>query len=227
MSGESLSLDPKETALIVVDMQNDFCHPQGFYARNSDRMMSIGLDPDLVAARIGPMKTLLEAAREAGLFIVHTQIIRDSDSFNKVELLHRIVPRTHRAYMDAAGDPPLVPNSWGAATHDELAPLVDEYVLVKRAYSSFYQTDLEMVLRRRGIRTVIITGTVTYACVLHTAFDANVRDFDVIMASDGVGSWAPDLQEPTLQIVDLILGAVTPSSELVEMLAVAASSDVK
>ena len=177
MAGDSLSLDPKETALIVVDMQNDFCHPQGFFARNSDRMMSIGLDPDLVSARIGSMKTLLEAARRAGLFIVHTQIIRDPDSFNKVELLHRIVPRTHRSYMDAPGDPPLVPDSWGADTHDELAPLPGEYVLVKRAYSSFYQTDLEMVLRRRGIRTVIVTGTVTYACVLHTAFDANVRDF--------------------------------------------------
>ena len=74
------------------------------------------------------------------------------------------------------------------------------------------------MLRRRGISAVIIAGTVTYACVLHTAFDANARDFDVIMPSDGVGSWAADIQEPTLRIVDLILGAVMPTSELVKML---------
>ena len=222
MAGEGLSLEPSETALIVVDMQNDFCHRDGFYARNAERMMSIGLDTDLVSARIGSMKELLAAAREAGLFIVHTQIVRDLGAFNKVETLHKIVPRTYRAYQDAPDGPPLVPGSWGAATHDELAPLQDEYILVKRAFSSFYQTDLEMALRRRGIRTVIIAGTVTYVCVLHTAFDASVRDFDVVVASDGVASWAAELQEPTLRIVDLVLGAVVPTSELVEILSGAA-----
>ena len=90
--------------------------------------------------------------------------------------------------------------------------------MVKRAFSSFYQTDLEMVLRRRSIRCVVIAGTVTYACVLHTAFDANVRDFDVVVASDGSASWAAELQEPTLRIVDLILGAAVPTSELVDTL---------
>ena len=88
----------------------------------------------------------------------------------------------------------------------------------KRAFSAFYQTDVEMLLRRRGIRTVIIAGTITYACILHTAFDAHVRDFDVVVPSDGVASWAADLQEPSMRIVDLILGAVVPTSELVEML---------
>ena len=213
-----MNLDAKETALIVVDMQNDFCHSEGFYTRHRDRMLSIDLEPELVAARIGTMKKLLQAAREAGLFIVHTQIIRDPDPFNNVQTLHKVLPRTYSAYKDVQGEPPLVPGSWGAATHEELAPLAGEYVVVKRAFSAFYQTDLETVLRRRGISAVIIAGTVTYACVLHTAFDANARDFDVIMPSDGVGSWAADIQEPTLRIVDLILGAVMPTSELVKML---------
>lgn len=218
MADGLLRLEPKETALIIVDMQNDFCHPGGFYARNGERMMSIGLAPELVEARIGTMKELLGGARDAGLFIVHTQIIRDPDSFNRVEMLHKVAPGTFRAIEDAP-DRPLVPDSWGAATHEELAPIAGEYVVVKRAFSSFYQTDLEMVLRRRGVRTMIIAGTVTYACVLHTAFDAYVRDFDVVLASDSVGSWAPDLQEPALRIVDLILGASVPTAELLEILA--------
>lgn len=113
MADEALSTDPKETALIVVDMQNDFCHRDGFYARNSERMMSIGLDIDLVTARIAPMKQLLAASREAGLFIVHTQIVRDLGAFDKVETLHKIVPLTYRAYQDAPDGPPLVPGSFG------------------------------------------------------------------------------------------------------------------
>ena len=218
MPDQVLDLNPKETALIMVDMQNDFCHPEGFYARNRERMMSIGLVPELVEGRIGTMKELLSAAREAGLFIVHTQIVRNQDSHNRVSNIHKIVSRTYMAVQDAPEEP-LVPGTWGAATHDELSPLSGEYVMIKRAFSSFYQTDLEMMLRRRGIRTVIIAGTVTYVCVLHTAFDANVRDFDVVLPSDGVASWAADLQEPALRIVDLVLGTSVPTSQLVEVLA--------
>ena len=217
MSGEGLELKPKETALIMVDMQNDCCHPEGFFARNRDRMMSIGLEPGLISARVSVMKELLSAARDAGLYITHTQMVRDPDPFNKVKTLHAIVPRTYTAYQDAPDGPAFVPGSWGAALHDDLAPYPGEYVVDKRAFSAFYQTDLEMLLRRRGIRTVIIAGTITYACILHTAFDAHVRDFDVVVPSDGVASWAADLQEPSMRIVDLILGAVVPTSELVEM----------
>ena len=84
-----------------------------------------------------------------------------------------------------------------------------------------FGTDLETALRRRGIRTVILAGTITYACVLHTAFDANVRDLDVIVASDGTASWAPDLQAPTMRIVDLILGGTAATGEIIEALAIA------
>ena len=218
MAYEDLWLEPKETALIMVDMQNDFCHPDGFFAKNRERMKSIGIEPELVEASIGTMKEMLTAAREAGLYIVHTQIIQDPDTFNQPKTLHRIVNRSCRAYQDAPGPPPILPGSWGAATHEELAPLPGEYVVLKRGSSSFYQTDLEMVLRRRGIGAVIVAGTITYACVLHTAFDAIARDLDVVIPSDAVASWAPDLQEPTLRIADLILGAVVPTSELVNML---------
>ena len=111
MDVERIRLDPKETALIMVDMQNDFCHPEGFYAKHRDRMTSIGLDPDLVAARIGSMDELLRAARKSGLFIVHTQLVREPDPFNGVQTLHSVVPRTYRAYKDAPGPPPLAPGN--------------------------------------------------------------------------------------------------------------------
>jgi nicotinamidase-related amidase len=73
-------------------------------------------------------------------------------------------------------------------------------------------------LRRRNIRTVILAGTITYACVLHTAFDANIRDFDVIVSSDSSVSWDSDLQEPTLRIIDLILGQSMTTEDIIKII---------
>ncbi len=216
----SISLDLQTTALVMVDMQNDFCHEEGFYARAAERIEPLGLDPQFVIDAIPPMSSLLDAARRAGLFIVHTRIERD-DSPDAVHLIHNVVAQTFGAVADTPGGPALMPGTWGSAIHDSLAPLDGEYVVTKRSFSAFFGTDLETALRRRGIRTVILAGTITYACVLHTAFDANVRDLDVIVASDGTASWAPDLQAPTLRIVELILGGAASTGELIEALALA------
>ena len=219
----NLSIDSSTTAMVMVDMQNDFCHPEGFYGRAAERVEPLGLEPSLVTDGIPAMASLLEAARAAGLFIVHTRIERD-DSPDAVHLIHKVVAQTFGAVADAPGGPALMPGTWGSEIHDALAPQEGEYVVTKRSFSAFFGTDLETALRRRGIRTVILAGTITYACVLHTAFDANVRDLDVIVASDGTASWAPDLQGPTLRIVDLILGGTAATGEIIEALAIAARS---
>jgi nicotinamidase-related amidase len=217
-----LKIDPATTVLVMVDMQNDFCHPKGFYGLAKDKLSGLGLEPRLVTDSIAPMRSLLEAARKTGLFVVHTQIIRDR-SPDAVHIVHQIVPDTFRAVSDIPGDPSLLPGTWGAETHKDLSPEQGEYVVQKRSFSAFYGTDLDIVLRRRGIRTLLIAGTITYACVLHTAFDANVRDFDVVVSSDGTASWAADLQEPTLKMVDLILGQTASIGELIEALAIASA----
>ena len=215
---ERFALDPRTTALIMVDMQNDFCHPDGFFSRIADRMRTVGLEPKLVQESVPRMKALLESAREAGLFIVHTRVNRDPQ-FASVKNLHDLItPKTYSVYPDVSEDVGLVPGSWGAATHSDLKPLSGEYEVDKRGFSSFYQTDLEMVLRRRGIRAVAVAGTLTHVCVLHTAFDAHDRDFNVMLVSDGTACWAPELQEPVLRIADLILGAAVSTFELIEAL---------
>jgi nicotinamidase-related amidase len=222
-----LEIRPERTALIVVDMQNDFCHPNGYFARARKNMLAIGLEPKLVQAGVGRIRELLDACRGAGLFIIHSRLVREADQFNSVDAIHRVIPITYKVYSEVSGAPPLAPRSWGADIHQELGPLPGEYVVVKRAFSAFYQTDLEMILRRRGIDAVILAGTVSYVCVLHTAFDAHVRDFDVIVASDGTVAWAPDLQAPTMRIVDLILGVAVPCAEIAAALPATMSSTAK
>ncbi len=207
------SLNPSTSSLIMVDMQNDFAHPEGYYTR-------VGLpvpDFDPTAARdaIPSMQKLLIAARQSGMFVVHTRIERES-FLAAPSRPRRIVPDSFSSRSDQQR--PLVSDTWGAQTIDELSPAEGEYVLQKYNYSAFYGTPLEKVLRRQGIDTVVIAGTVTYACVLHTAFDAYVRDFDVVVASDGVASWVPELQKPAQRIVELLLGSVQPVDEIVASL---------
>ena len=209
------NLSSDNAALIIIDMQNDFCHQEGFYGRNSDLIAPLGLNPQLVTDGIPKIKPVLEAARKSGFFIVHTQIIRDSVP-DAVSTIHDIVPATFEAVSAAQGAPSLEPGSWGSEIHDELKPLTGEYIVQKRSFSAFYGTDLEVALRRRGITTVILVGTITYACVLHTAFDANVRDFDVIVASDSTLSWDIGLQEPAMRIVDLIIGKTQSTEDIIK-----------
>jgi nicotinamidase-related amidase len=212
--GTELALNRGSTALIVIDMQNEYSHPQGFYAKARDYLAPLNLDPGLVGQAIPKINELLEAARRAGLYIVHTRMVRDPD-LRWVGAVHKIMPSTYTAYKDAPGGPPTTLGSWGAEIIDELRPKAGEYVVTKRLYSAFYQTDLEMILRRAGIRTLIIAGAILHTCVLHTIFDAYCRDFDVIVAEDGVSTWAPDLYRPILRTIDLILGAVRPTREII------------
>lgn len=195
-------LGPRSTALIVVDMQNDFCHPAGFYQR-------IGRSSEPIRRAIPPIRALLEGARRAGLVVAFTRLVHDPSQPDMPDR-HRIAPGGW-----SARERRLLPGSWGAEIVEDLAPRPGEYVVDKADYSAFYGTALEALLRRRGVRSLILVGTVTYACVLHTAFDAFVRDFDVVIAAEGVSCWFDDLQEPVLRVVELLLGRVAPVSTLV------------
>jgi len=220
-------LEPETTALLVIDMQNDFAHAKGYFGRIGETMADvIGCDPRRIQDSVPAVLRLLRVAREAGVFVVHTQEIRDPDTFNSVRRLHRILPRTYEVFTepDEAIPPPLRPGSWGAEILEELTPRSGEYSLTKRSFSAFFQTDLLVVLRRRGIRTVVIAGTLTHVCVLHTAFDAHAWDFDVVVAKDATSSWAGDLQEPVMRLVDLIIGRAVSVEDIETSLGVQAKN---
>ncbi|GIW09039.1 MAG: hypothetical protein KatS3mg061_0096 [Dehalococcoidia bacterium] len=196
-----LILDRQRTALLVIDMQNDFCEPGGYYQR-------VGRPAERIRQAREPIRRLLGAARVAGLLIVFTRLVYAS-TLPPVEERHRLLPPAW-----AGRERRLTPGSWGAEIVAELAPQPGEFVIDKGDYSAFYATSLEVILRRRQIQTLLLTGTVSYACVLHTAFDAFVRDFDVVLVKDGVSSWFDDLQQATFRIVELLLGRAVSSEEV-------------
>jgi ureidoacrylate peracid hydrolase len=192
------------TALLVVDMQNDLCHPDGFYGGR-------GRPVERLYAVHGAIAVLLEEARRDGLPIVYTKEI-----FN--ERLPDLISR-HALKPDVIGDVRgLRPGSWGAAIIDELAPRDEDFIIEKPDYSAFYETQLTTLLKRLQIRTLIITGILTHACLLHTVFDAFVRDFDVIVVSDTVASYEEELSAAALSIIDALLGPVISLDEAIGLL---------
>jgi nicotinamidase-related amidase len=191
----------EKTALVVIDMQNDFCHPEGYYAR-------AGRDISALAASVAPVRTLLDRCRRAGTTVAFTRLIHD-EGRGAMEERHAIRPLRW-----TASGKRLLPGSWGAEVVDELRRLDGEIVVDKAGYSAFDDTRLEAELRARGVTTLILAGVVTYACVLATSFSAFDRGFDVLLATEAVGSWNAALGTGTSEIVDLLLGRSLSSDQI-------------
>jgi len=175
-------VDPAHTALLLIDMQHDFVEPDGLFGR-------LGIDLSMYEATRPRLAALLAAAREGGVLVVHVQNTalpgRRSDSPAQIRFNLRMHELARR------DGPPLqytVPGTAGHAFVPDLAPLPDEVVVAKYRSSGFWGTNLELVLRSNGIRTVVVGGCTTEGCVESTARDALFTDHYVVIAEDCVGS---------------------------------------
>jgi ureidoacrylate peracid hydrolase len=192
-----------KTALIVVDMQNGFCSPEGFMAK-------IGLDYETSAEAIGPIRRLLDASRDAGLPIFFTRYSLSAD-YSDAGLLLELFP----GIRDAGG---MIRDTWDAAIVDELTPREDEVALDKIRYSAFYKTDLEDRLRELGVETLIVCGVTTNICVESTVRDAFFRDIRVVVPSDATAAVTPELHEGALNDFRYGFGDVVTVAEIEEAL---------
>jgi len=193
---------PRHTALIIIDMQKDFVL-DGFACDQGGR--------DLTATRsiIPALTRLLAAARAAGTLVVHVGFwtLPDHGSDSGPWLAQR-----RRATYSS--DRVCIANSEGAEFIDELSPRPGEKVIHKHRYSAFKGTDLDMLLRGHGIRTVITTGVSTNACVESTARDAFEFGNYLCVPRDGVASWDTRLHEATLDTMNHRFGLVITCGEI-------------
>ncbi len=162
-------IDPARTAMIVVDMQNDFVAPGAPLETPAARVMATKLSEALTLCR------------KAGIRVIYTAHVhrRDGSDMGLFDDLH---PRI--ANRDA-----LVDGSPGADIYPDLAPAPGEHVIKKHRYSGFYGTDLDIVLREWGIDTVIISGTTTENCCFSTARDAMFHNYRVVFLSDATATY--------------------------------------
>ena len=161
------------TALIVVDMQNGFCHPDGSFG-------SLGLDVSMTNAAIAGCRRLVDAAHTAGVPVIYTRYVYRADYADGGVLVQEILPALADVKSLAAG-------TWDAELVDELVPTDADFVLDKNRYSAFYGTGLEPILTSLKVNTLVLCGVTTNMCVETTARDAGQRDYRVFVAGDACG----------------------------------------
>jgi len=174
-------MDNTSTALLIVDLQNDFLHPQGAYGR-------AGKHCDEIAALPERVLSVANAVCQSGGWVVSTQFTlvpgKQGEPFISPHL------RKLRPFL-GRGD--FTPGEWGHSLVDKLKPA--DITVEKVAYSAFYMTRMEWVLRKAGIETLLIAGIVSNGGVASTVRDAHVRDFNVIVLSDGCAAFSPQVHE--------------------------------
>jgi ureidoacrylate peracid hydrolase len=201
---------PSATALVVVDVQNDFCSPGGV-------MDTEGANLTPVTAMLPDLRRLLAAARAAGVFVVHVRNAYSTPDNRYLSQSFLDVATRRLAGRALISVPMCVPGSWGADHAPGVGPEGDEPVVEKHRYSGFHQTDLELLLRSRHIRTVIPCGVATNVCVESTARDAFMRDFHVVFPADASATYYQAAHEATLSTIGMHFGEITSVEEL-EML---------
>ncbi len=174
-----------QTALLIADLQNDFIDPKGAYARGGQASSAIAALP----LRVVP---LAEAVRGAGGIVMASQFTLVSGRSGEPIISPHL--KALRPFL-ARGD--FAPGSWGAATVDALQPI--DVVIEKVAYSAFYMTRLEWVLRKLSITRLIVAGIVTNGGVASTVRDAHVRDIEVVVAEDGCAAFSDAVHRAAIE----------------------------
>ena len=211
----ALSLDLARTALILIDMQRDFLEPGGFGA-------ALGNDVTRLQAAVGPCRAMLAAARAAGMLVIHTREGHRPDLTDAPRLK---VERGDPAMRIGAPGPMGRILVRGEPGHDiiaELYPLAGEPVIDKPGKGAFYQTDLELMLRNRGIETLLVGGVTTEVCVNTTVREANDRGYRCVVLADCCASYFPEFHAAGLAMIKAqggIFGWVSTSQALLGALA--------
>ncbi len=181
-------VDPAHTALLVIDLQNDFCHPQGHFARH-------GRDMTLMGERLPTMVETVQAAQALGVFtvLVRQETLPDGRSDSPAWLRFKTRDGKTSEYT--------LPGSWGWAFVDGVDPAPGDRIVTKYRPDAFVRTDLEKVLQEKGIQTVVVLGCTTEGCVESSVRGASYRDFYVVVVEDAVATNDRALHEGSMRLM--------------------------
>ncbi|GLX70569.1 cysteine hydrolase family protein [Paenibacillus glycanilyticus] len=190
-------LEHKNTAIIVVDVQNDYCHPEGAIAK-------LGTDVSSVKNMMPNLHALLEAAQQHHVPVIYLQTNHEKATDSEVwvsRFADGINPICHTG-------------SWGAEFY-EVSPLPDDIIVKKHRYSGFIHTRLESVLQTLKIETLIMTGVSTNLCVESTARDGFMMDYHIVLMKDACAAFTQEEHDMTVQTVDTYFGMASDTKAVI------------
>ena len=184
--------DPDTTALVVVDMQNGFCAPDGaLYAPGSE-------------AVVDPCAGLVDRAHEAGAQVVYTCDVHPPEQFDGNHYYDE---------FDRWGEH-VLEGSWEAELHPDLPVANGDHVVEKHTYDAFHETELDGWLSARGIEDLLVCGTLANVCVLHTAGSAGLRDYRPVLVEDAIGAIEDGHREYALEHADWLFGELVTRGDV-------------
>lgn len=208
-----VTLDLARSAIVIIDMQNDFCHPAGWLAH-------IGVDVTPARAPIAPLAALLPVLRRAGVPVIWLNWGNRPDRLNLSPALLHVYNPTGTGVglgdpLPGSGAHVLEAGSWSAAIVDELAPEPQDIHVAKYRMSGFVDTELDSILRNLDVSTLFFGGVNADQCVLATLMDANFHGYDTLMLEDCSATTSPSFcMDATVYNVRQCFGFVTDSAAL-------------
>lgn len=216
-SPQTVTLDLQRTAIVVIDMQNDFCTKDGW-------VDAIGGDYEADRTPIGPLVKLLPKLRENDVPVIWVNWGNRADLMNMPPNQIHLYKNSGEGIglgdpLPTNGAPVLQKDSWASAVVDELAPLPGDIKVDKYRISGFWDTPLESILKNLGIRSILFAGVNTDQCVLHSLTDANFLGYGCVLLEDCCATSSPDFcTEATIWNVKKCFGFVCSSDDVVNAL---------
>jgi ureidoacrylate peracid hydrolase len=208
---QPLELDPDRSAVLVIDMQNDFGAPGGMFDR-------AGIDISGIAAAAEATRPVLDAARATGVPVVYLNMEHAPDLS---DLGPADAPHALKHALFGVGDGhTLIRGTWNTQNVDGLAPRPGDIVVSKHRYSGFFETELDDVLRGLDVKYLIVTGCTTSVCVESTVRDAMFRDYTCVVLEDcSAEPIGPENHAASLRVIELLIGWVSTADAVCAALA--------
>jgi ureidoacrylate peracid hydrolase len=200
------------SALIIVDMQNDFVHPEGDFAHTAREIPEAGIDMASLIGTVQPVKRLADAFREARRPVVYVALILKQDYSDAQFPYWRLglTPGGNRTHC-AEG-------TWGAQIINELRPQEGESLVVKKGFGGFSNTPLDTILRNLGVTTCVVSGVTTCVCVSTTVRGGVEHNYRMILVADAVADVHRDTHDAELKTMARVFADVKTTDEVVAML---------
>jgi len=198
-----MKLTAENTALLVVDMQNGFCHENG-------SVNQVGLPAARLQPAIEPCQRLIAAARGADIPIIYTRYVYRPDYSDGGVMVHELIPALKDGHCLAAG-------TWDIEVLDELTPGDDDYIIDKNRPSAFFSAEMEPMLKRLGISDLVVCGVTTNCCVETTVRDASQRDYRTFVVEDAVAEYEDDRNDVALKSMGMLFAGLVTVDDVLDV----------